>query len=543
MTALASFFERHTAQLAFNEHCELVASGAKLPSLADLIQGCPFYKDHIWSDADAFARLATDRLGAINDSKTSLLFALAELTVAPGLDDFLHAARQLEASVGTPLGEAVSAEHGAARCHFYAAISGNLASAKHVAAYAISGVRSADVPADRATSHSRGALAWKMAAAGQLSVPEKWTRETASEFLAPTDNSGSIGGEVLVRTVRGRTRSGRATSNETVKTSEPVQAGPISPKPTEQNVLPTDDSDGSAEDGADTAENDEPRTVVVTAIGNPQSSEGRRVSSEFSSVVGTALRLVRTPDLARVQRDLMADFPHAQAITDTILSAIPGPAHLQLPPTVFVGPPGSGKSSYAVRLAELLGIPAEVFPCGGVSDAALAGTPRRWTTGEPSVPVSLIRAHQCASPAIILDEIEKVGTCRNNGSLLDALLGLLEPRTARCWRDPYIEAAVDLRHVVWLGTANSLEGVPRALLDRLRVIAFPPPRAEHVGTLAQTVIARLARERGLDARWLPPLDGVELGALSRAWSDGSLRTLARMVSAVLSMRPRFDVCH
>ena len=157
--------------------------------------------------------------------------------------------------------------------------------------------------------------------------------------------------------------------------------------------------------------------------------------------------------------------------------------------------------------------------------------------------MSLIREHQCASPTIILDEIEKVGICRNNGSLLDALLGLLEPCTARCWRDPYIEAAVDLSHVVWLGTANSLEGIPRALIDRLRVIAFPSPQADHVGSLASSIISRLARERGLDPRWMSPLDGIELRALSRAWSDGSLRTLARMVSAAVSMRELFDVYH
>jgi ATP-dependent Lon protease len=191
----------------------------------------------------------------------------------------------------------------------------------------------------------------------------------------------------------------------------------------------------------------------------------------------------------------------------------------------------------------VLGLPMEIYPCGGVTDAALAGTSRRWSTGQCSVPVSLICTHRHASPAIILDELEKAGTGRTNGSLVDALLGLLEQRTARRFRDVYLEAAVDLSHVVWLGTANEVHEMPGSLKDRCTVIQFPPPLARHLPALSRHLLQGLVTDRGLDARWAAPLDGTEQEALGRLWHGGSLRPLVRLLEAVLTARERGQLVH
>lgn len=92
-------------------------------------------------------------------------------------------------------------------------------------------------------------------------------------------------------------------------------------------------------------------------------------------------------------------------------------------------------------------------------------------------------------------------------------------------------------------TANSLEGVPHTLLDRCRVIRFPAPGTEHVPALACSILRRLVVERGLNPRWIQPLDGIEFAALSWIWQDGSIRTLARLVQVVASAQEHCDVLH
>ena len=100
-----------------------------------------------------------------------------------------------------------------------------------------------------------------------------------------------------------------------------------------------------------------------------------------------------------------------------------------------------------------------------MSDSALGGTPRRWATGEPSLPVEAIRRHLSAGPAIILDEIEKASSNRHNGALADVLLGMLGRETASAYHDPYVEAEVDLSQLNWLMTANEVETLHAPLRD------------------------------------------------------------------------------
>lgn len=152
--------------------------------------------------------------------------------------------------------------------------------------------------------------------------------------------------------------------------------------------------------------------------------------------------------------------------------------------------------------------------------------------------VPLFAAHRVASPGVILDEMEKVATGKHNGSLHDGLLGMLEPRTCGAWMDPYLQGPLDLSHVIWIATANSLEDIPPPLRDRFRIIRFPEPGAEHLTVLASSLMRAALVERGLDERWALPLDGMELGALAGAWRGGSIRKLARLVEGVLAVRDR-----
>lgn len=276
--------------------------------------------------------------------------------------------------------------------------------------------------------------------------------------------------------------------------------------------------------------------VVINGVGNGTTAEGKRVAKEFEKFKQCALPLPRMPQLTEVRARLTAEFPYAVSVIDNVLEGLDGRANVYLRPMILLGAPGSGKTEFTKRLSKELGAPFEVISCGGLSDSAIGGTARRWSSGEPSLAIMAVRRHRCAGPIIILDEIDKIGTSRNNGNVHDVLIGLYEPVTSSCWHDPYIQAPCDLSHVSWLMTANSIEPIPGALRDRCRILRFPTPGADQLPTLAPRILERLYIDAGYDPRWAKPLEGFELDALAKVWTGGSIRRLERVVEGLRKAR-------
>lgn len=281
------------------------------------------------------------------------------------------------------------------------------------------------------------------------------------------------------------------------------------------------------------------KLVVVHAIASGTgSSESREIGKDFDSINGKPLELVSVPDLSAVRERLVEEFPYVVEVIDALLGDLVGKRSIQLRPTLLVGSPGSGKSRLLRRFCGALDLPTIQYPCGGASDSSIAGTARRWSSAEPSLPLRLVRDRETANPAIILDEVDKsaTGAGGSGGRLWDALMAWLEPSTAASWLDPYVGTECDLSGIVWLATANDIRCIPDPLLDRLRVLRMPAPRREDLPALATAMIAEITRQRGLDERWSEPLAGYEIEGLQKVWREGSLRSLRRLVEGVLVAR-------
>jgi hypothetical protein len=283
--------------------------------------------------------------------------------------------------------------------------------------------------------------------------------------------------------------------------------------------------------------------VVLPTVGSPASPGGRDAAKALESILGKPLPLVRLSEYEiQMARDMLfEEFPHAHGVITELLKDLrPGePAWVR--PTVLVGAPGAGKSCLARRCLVAMQVPVSMYDAGTSADQAFSGTPRRWSGSHPSFPITAIHAEEIANVGILVDEIEKAGRS-TAGSMHDSLLSLLEKSTAKRWRDAYVDAEVDLSHLIWLFTANDLKGIPGPLRNRLRVLRVPLPSREHIPALANGVLRDLLRDRGIWDEWSePPLDGEELDAIQRACGDTvSIRNLQKLVEVVLDARSKFS---
>ncbi len=200
----------------------------------------------------------------------------------------------------------------------------------------------------------------------------------------------------------------------------------------------------------------------------------------------------------------------------------------------FVGPPGVGKTSLGQSIAKAMDRPFTRIALGGVHDEAeIRGHRRTYIGALPGNIIQGIRKAKARNCVMMLDEIDKLGQGMQ-GSPAAALLEVLDPEQNNSFRDNYLGVPFDLSHVVFITTANVLDGIPEPLLDRMELVQL----AGYTQSEKLQIARRYLVTRQREAVGLKP-DQVEIDdeALAKIVGDytyeAGVRNLERQIGQVM----------
>ena len=205
-------------------------------------------------------------------------------------------------------------------------------------------------------------------------------------------------------------------------------------------------------------------------------------------------------------------------------------------PLLLVGPPGCGKSHLARMIAERSGVGHSILSLAGVADSTtVEGTPRGSTNTMPCFPALTMAQHGTVNPIVVVEELDKAGVSARHGDPVTALLTLLEPGTAKQYWDRCLLAPVDVSHVNWILTANSLDGLAAPLRSRLDIVHVDGPASEHFDILLANLLDEIAGKWGMPHALLPDLapEAEEL-LCHRFAQHRSVRRLERELRAAIA---------
>ena len=247
-------------------------------------------------------------------------------------------------------------------------------------------------------------------------------------------------------------------------------------------------------------------------------------------------------ELAHAQQVLDEDHYGLEDVKERILEFL---AVMKLNPEAkapilcFVGPPGVGKTSLGKSIARAMGRKFERLSLGGLHDEAeLRGHRRTYIGAMPGRIIQGVRRAGVINPILMLDEIDKLGR-DFRGDPAAALMEILDPAQNQEFRDNYLNLPYDLSHVLFITTANTLDGIPRPLLDRMEVLELSGySDMEKQAIASQYLIPRQRQESGLSEDQLNIGEEALQHMVRRYTREAGVRELERVIGRLARKRAR-----
>jgi len=277
---------------------------------------------------------------------------------------------------------------------------------------------------------------------------------------------------------------------------------------------------------------------------------GRLIKQPFGSSEATVLRnyldlCLELPwgvttkgktSVQAVRRALDKDHYGLEKVKERILEFV---AVKQLAPELkgqvlcLVGPPGVGKTSVAMSMARAMGRKLARVSLGGVSDEAeIRGHRKTYVGAMPGRIISAVSQAGSCDPLILLDEIDKLGY-DHRGDPASALLEVLDGEQNASFRDNFLEVPFDLSEVLFVTTANSIDTIPRPLLDRMEVIELSSYTDEEKLQIAKRhLLPKELARHGLTKQQLRVTDGAVREIISAYTRESGVRILERRLAAL-----------